>query len=150
MVVRKIEGAFTVCKVSDLSGVELGAECCFVGKTNEGISVICQTKDAPGTSMDREDGWSAFSVEGGLDVSRTAVLAEISALLTEEQNEGLVFSAFDKEYMFVKQQFEMKILSRLSGKGYEISTGDAYGDYFINRSVTDIMSEYGEQEDEWT
>lgn len=30
----------------------------------------------------------------------------------------------------------------------KISTGDPYGDYFMNRSVADIMEEYGEQRDE--
>ena len=35
MVIKKINGNFTVCKVTDYSQVNLDAEFCFTGKTDE-------------------------------------------------------------------------------------------------------------------
>lgn len=35
---------FSVCKVSDYSGVDLESEFCFLGKTDEERSLVCLTK----------------------------------------------------------------------------------------------------------
>lgn len=43
----------------------------------------------------------------------------------------------------------MRALDKLSQGGYTVSTGDGYGDCFMNRTAADIMGEWSEQEDEW-
>ncbi len=67
LTIKPIDGDFTVCKVADLSETDLTAEYCFIGKTDEEISVVCRTEDAPGSTTAREDGWRAFRIEGVLD-----------------------------------------------------------------------------------
>lgn len=45
--IKKIAGDFSVCKVPDYSQVNLNAEFCFIGKTDEENSVVCLTEDVP-------------------------------------------------------------------------------------------------------
>lgn len=149
MEIKKIEGDFTICKVDDFSEVNYEAEYCFIGKTDEEKSVVCRTEDVPKNVSEREDGWRAFRIEGVLDFSLTGILAEISALLAEEKIGIFAVSTFNTDYVLVKKENEMKALGKLGRSGYKILTGERYGDYFMNRSVTDIMDEYIEQHDEW-
>ena len=149
MEIKKIEFDFTVCKVADFSEVDFDAEYCFIGKTDVEKSIVCRTEDVPKNSSEREDDWIAFRIEGVLDFSLIGILAEISALLAEEKIGILAVSTFNTDYFFVKKENEMKAMSKLSRNGHKILTGDAYGDYFMNRSVADIMAEYSEQYDEW-
>ena len=96
-----------------------------------------------------EDGWKAFRIEGVLDFSLTGILAKIANLLAERKIAIFAVSTFNTDYILVKEEYEMKALSRLAEAGYKILTGNAYGDYFMNRSANDVMREYAEQKDEW-
>lgn len=150
MEIKKIDGDFTVCKVADFSEVNFKAEYCFIGKTDEENSVVCRTEDAPKNTIQREDGWRIFRVEGILDFSLTGILAKISALLSEEKIPIFAISTFNTDYILVKQEREMDALGKLQRVGgYKILTDDVYGDYFMNRYMADIMAEYSEQHDEW-
>lgn len=77
------------------------------------------------------------------------ILAKIAALLAQENIPILAISTYNTDYILVKKENEMKAMSKLAGSGYKVLTGDPYGDYFLNRSVQDIMTEFGEQRDEW-
>lgn len=67
MKLKKINRDFSVCKVSDYSGVDLSTEYCFTGKTDEENSLVCETLKVPDNTTERDDGWSAFRIEGILD-----------------------------------------------------------------------------------
>lgn len=149
MEIKKIQGDFTVCKVTDYSQVNFESEYCFTGKTDEEKSLVCLTSEVPDNVTQREDGWRAFRIEGKLDFSLTGVLAKIASLLAEEKIPIFAVSTFYTDYILVKAEREMDALGRLARAGYKVSTGDPYGDYFLNRSVNDIMAEYSEQQDEW-
>lgn len=126
MEIKKIDGDFTVCKVADFSEVNLKAEYCFIGKTDEENSVVCRTEDAPKNTIEREDGWRIFRVEGILDFSLTGILAEISTLLSEEKIPIFAISTFNTDYILVKQEKEIDALNKLQRTGgYKIFTGDA-------------------------
>ena len=43
--IKQIDGDFSVCKVTDYSQVNLDAQYCFLGKTDEGNSLVCLTED---------------------------------------------------------------------------------------------------------
>ena len=148
MEIRRIKGDFTVCKVVDYSQVNLESEFCFIGKTDEEKSLVCLTEDTPANTIACEDGWRAFRIEGMLDFSLVGILSGISALLAAENIGIFAVSTFNTDYILVKKENEMCSLSRLAGAGYKIITGDDYGNYFLNRSVSDIMEEYSEQYDE--
>lgn len=120
MEIKRITEDFTVCKVTDFSQVHLDTEYCFIGKTDEENSVVCRTEDVPENTIEREDGWKAFRIGGVLDFSLIGILAKISALLAEENIGIFVVSTFNTDYIFVKEENEMRALSKLSQAGYSI------------------------------
>lgn len=123
MEIKRINGDFTVCKTVDLSEVDLGAEYCFIGKTDEENSVVCLTKDAPKNTLDRKDGWRCFRIEGVLDFSLVGILAKISSLLAEERIGLFAVSTFNTDYIFVKKENEAAALNKLQNDGgYKILT----------------------------
>ena len=83
MEIKLLEDEFSVCKIRDLSGVNLTDAFYFIGKTDEELSLVCRTEHVPEETTDREDGWKAFRIEGVLDFSLIGNLAEISAVLAE-------------------------------------------------------------------
>ena len=149
MEIKRIKGDFTICKVADYTQVNLEAEYCFIGKTDEEKSLVCLTKDVPSNTTEREDGWRAFRIEGVLDFSLVGILSKITALLAEQNIGIFAVSTFNTDYILVKQEREMDALGKLARAGYNILTGDKFGDYFMNRTVADIMTEYSEQHEEW-
>ena len=121
MKIKSINGDFTICKVVDLSGVDFNAKYCFTGKTDEENSVVCKTADAPENTIEREDGWRGFRIEGVLDFSLTGILSKISSLLAEEKIGIFAVSTFNTDYIFVKKENEAAALEKLQRTGeYEI------------------------------
>ena len=43
MELKKIEKEFSVCKVNDISVIDFTDEFCFIGKTDEELSLVCST-----------------------------------------------------------------------------------------------------------
>lgn len=120
MKIKRIAGDFTVCKVLDFSEVHIDAEYCFIGKTDEENSVVCRTEEVPKNTIEREDGWRAFRIEGVLDFSLIGILAKISSLLAEEKIGIFAVSTFNTDYIFVKKEHEMKALNKLGEAGYKV------------------------------
>ena len=124
--IKKIDADFTVCKVIDFTEINLEAEYCFLGKTDEEKSVVCLTTEVPSNTIEREDGWKAFRIEGVLDFSLIGILAKISTLLAEEQIGLFAVSTFNTDYILVKKENEMRALEKLNSEGYEITDCKLY------------------------
>ena len=71
----------TVCKTADTAALDLTREFYFIAKTDEELSLVCQTADAPACTTAREDGWRGMRIEGQLDFSLVGILARISDVL---------------------------------------------------------------------
>lgn len=85
MELKQMKEAFSVCKVKDVSEINWQQEFCFVGKTDEELSLVCDTKCVPDNVTDREDGWRAFRIQGELDFSLIGILSKISTILAENE-----------------------------------------------------------------
>lgn len=120
MRLERLEPLFTVCKVKDISAVDLNAEWCFLSKTDEEISVVCPMSSVPMDTLDREDGWKAFRISGILDFSLIGILAGISKILAEHQIGIFVVSTYNTDYILIKEPDFEKALLILAKKGYEI------------------------------
>lgn len=120
MKIQKIDYNFSVCKVKDCSLVDINAEYCFIGKTDEELSLVCITENAPQNTTDREDGWKAFRVVGVLDFSLVGILAEISRILAENKIAMFAISTFNTDYVLTKAENYEKALRVLGAAGYEI------------------------------
>ncbi len=121
MEIKKIAYDFSVCKVEDYSLVNLDAEYCFVGKTDEEKSLVCLTSDVPGNVTDRDDGWKAFRIQGVLDFSLIGVLSKISSVLAENEIGIFAISTFNTDYILTKKVDFDKAMDVLNRAGYQIT-----------------------------
>lgn len=95
-------------------------EICFIGKTDEELSLVCPTESAPATGWEREDGWKAFRLQGVLDFSLIGVLADISSVLAEGKIGIFVVSTFNTDYVLTKKENFDRAMELLSNAGYQI------------------------------
>ena len=121
MRLKRIEHDFTVCKVEDYSKTDHMQEFCFIGKTNEELSLVCITDKTPDNTTERDDGWKGFYIGGVLDFSLIGILAKISAILADNGIGIFVVSTYNTDYVFVKKENYEKALTLLSDAGYEIA-----------------------------
>ena len=120
MQLRVFEQELSVCKVRELPAGALEAELCFVGKTDEELSLVCEPTFVPEDALECDDGWRAFRIEGVLDFSMVGVLAEISAALAQVRVSLFAVSTYNTDYILVKSQNLERALSALESAGYEI------------------------------
>lgn len=120
MKLKKLPFELTVCKVSDISQIDLNAGFYFASRTDEEISLVCETAVVPAETTARDDGWKAFRIEGVLDFSLTGILSGISAILAENKIGIFAVSTYNTDYILVKQENFGRALKVLSEKGYEI------------------------------
>lgn len=120
MKLKKINRDFSVCKVSDYSGVDLSTEYFFTGKTDEENSLVCETLKVPDNTTERDDGWRAFRIEGILDFSLIGILSGISAILADAGIGIFAVSTFNTDYIFVKSENFEKAMNVLTLNGYTV------------------------------
>ena len=95
---------FSVCKVSDYSGVNLNDPWVFTGSTDQEKSLVCPTSRVPEKTTSREDGWRAFRIEGVLDFSLIGILAKISSILAENKIGIFAISTYNTDYILTKAE----------------------------------------------
>ncbi len=120
MKLKQIEGNFSICQLSDLPEFGKEQEFFFCGKTDEEISLVCRTEEAPENTLSREDGWRAFRIQGVLDFYLIGVLAKISSLLAEGGIGIFVVSTYNTDYVLTKQKDYERALDILTQAGYSI------------------------------
>ena len=113
----------TVCKLPSAAGIDLSADFYFLGKTDEEISMVCRTEQAPAETTAREDGWRAFRIEGMLDFSLTGILSRLSAILAENGIGIFAVSTYNTDYILVKAENLQKAMTVLQAAGYETDNG---------------------------
>lgn len=125
MILQVLPGEFSICKVSDMSAVDLTVQWLFVSKTDAELSVVCLREDVPRPCEVREDGWRAFRVAGQLDFCLTGVLAGLSTVLAQAGVSIFAVSAFDTDYVLVKQDRLATALMVLETAGYGVENNSA-------------------------
>jgi len=120
MKIRTIEHQFSVCKMKDITGINLKDEFCFLGKTDEEVSLVCITENVPANTIERDDGWKAFRIQGVLDFSLIGVLARLSTLLADNEIGIFAISTYNTDYILTKIENYGKALEILKQAGYQI------------------------------
>ncbi len=110
----------TVCKLRSLSDLPQGSGFFFLGKTDEEISLVCETRLTPNDTIAKESGWKAFRIQGELDFSLIGILSKISAILAEEKIGIFAISTYNTDTILLKSENFEKGLKALAEKGYEI------------------------------
>ena len=120
MELKRIIDKLTVCKVTDISNIDLTAGFYFIGKTDEELSLVCKTKDVPLKTVERDDGWRGFRIQGELDFSLIGVLSKLSGILAENKIGIFAVSTYNTDYILVKEENYERALSVLASKGYTV------------------------------
>ena len=120
MTLQILPHKLTVCKVSNMSDIDLAQGFFFLSKTDEEISLVCETRYAPLNTAHREDGWKAFRIQGMLDFSLIGILSKITTILAENQIGIFAVSTYNTDYILVKGENFERAMSALCEAGYEI------------------------------
>ena len=112
--------AFSVCQVSDVTTIDFTRAFVFLTKTDEELSLVCETASVPANTIAREDGWRGFRVCGVLDFSLVGILAKISGILADQGISIFAVSTFNTDYVFTKSEVFDRALDSLSRAGYAI------------------------------
>ena len=120
MELKKIDNKLTVCKVADLSNINLDADFYFIGKTDEELSLVCKTEDTPQNTVERDDGWRGFRIQGVLDFSLIGILSKLSGILAEHKIGIFAVSTYNTDYILVKEENYETALTVLASEGYTV------------------------------
>lgn len=120
LMIKRFDYKLSVCKVNSLNPELVKDEICFVGKTDEELSLVCLTEHVPDECLEREDGWKVFRIEGVLDFSLIGILAPITQILAEHRIGIFAVSTYNTDYILVKEKDYDKALQVLSEADYTI------------------------------
>ncbi len=86
---------------SPLPDLLLDAPFCWIGRTDEELSVVCEAGiDLAGS--ERSDNWACFKVAGPLDFAITGLLADLATALAEAGVSIFALSTYDTDYVLVR------------------------------------------------
>ena len=120
IVIERLEGQFSVCTVTDYSKVNLEQPYVFIGVTDVENSLVCRTECVPDNTVERNDGWRGFRIQGSLDFSLIGILAGIAKVLADHSISIFAVSTFDTDYIFVREERYKEALEALKDNGYRI------------------------------
>ena len=120
MELKRIEHKLSVCKVTDISDIDLNKDFYFIGKTDEELSLVCRTEDTPVRTIERDDGWRGFRVQGVLDFSLIGILSKLSGILAEHKIGIFAVSTYNTDYILVKEENFGRALEALASEGYTV------------------------------
>jgi len=120
MTLKGIPFDFSVCRLDYACNFDPCTPFTFLSRTDDELSLVCRTQDAPAHTLAREDGWRAFRIEGTLDFSLIGILAGITAVLAENRIGVFAISTYNTDYILVKRENYARALNKLAAHGYTI------------------------------
>ena len=120
MIIRPLDFDITVCQVENAELLDVRKNFYFVGKTEKEISLVCKTEDVPARTLQREDGWQGFYIDGTLDFSLVGILSRIAGLLADQGISIFALSTYNTDYVLVKKADFSRAMDILSRNGYNI------------------------------
>lgn len=120
MTCKVLQEKLTVCKLKTLPA-NLPTDGFFnLTKTDEEISLVCQTEKVPQNTVAREDGWRAFRLEGTLDFSLIGILSRLTEILAKEKIAVFAISTYNTDYLLIKEPELEPAIHALQNSGYEV------------------------------
>lgn len=80
MVLKVLPYHLTVCKVPNITEIDMTSELFFISKTDEELSLVCKTEDTPSKTTECEHGWKGFRIGGTGEVGQGTVPCPMLAL----------------------------------------------------------------------
>ena len=116
--------AFSVCKLDAAGTVPaalLERTYCFVSRTPDELSIVCETAAVPADAIAREDGWRALKVAGPLDFGLVGILAKICSELAASKVPVFAVSTYDTDYVLAKAENLDTAIHALENAGFLVS-----------------------------
>ena len=105
MILQRLEPQFSVCKLASIQGIaSWDADFVFLCKTDEELSLICESDMLPADVLAVEEGYRGMRLQGELDFALIGVLAKVSSALAEVGISLLAVSTYNTDYFFVKER----------------------------------------------
>ncbi|HAM16160.1 MAG TPA: ACT domain-containing protein [Eggerthellaceae bacterium] len=115
-----LEHHLSVCQCTNVPVQLFNQGFCCITRTDEEVSVVCETENAPADAVAREDGWRVFRVCGPLDFGLVGILAKISTALAEAEIPLFAISTYDTDYILVKGEMLERAIAELRHCGCSI------------------------------
>ena len=91
-----------------------------LSKSDEELSIVCESSVIPEGEYKREDNWICLKVEGTLDFSLTGELSYLVQPLAEAKVSVFAISTFNTDYLLVKEIETERTISVLESSGFSI------------------------------
>lgn len=123
MTLEVLDYELTVCKVAFVQSLNLYSKFFFISRTDDEISLVCETGDTPQHTTDREDGWRAFRIKEQLDFSLVGILSGITSILAANNIGVFAVSTYNTDYFLVKEESLNDAIRALQTEGFFIELG---------------------------
>lgn len=120
MELKIVNQDFSICKVADLSQIDYSDKFFFICKTDEELSLVCSTNLLPKNTIESDNGWKVFRIQGVLDFSLIGILSKISTLLADNKIGIFAVSTYNTDYILTKEENFEKAIKILKHNGYVI------------------------------
>lgn len=120
MVLKQLEYDLTICKLSGIKDIDISKDFFFIGRTDEEISLVCKTEDTPLHTVERDDGWRGFRIQGELVFSLIGILSKLSGILAENKIGVFAVSTYNTDYILVKKENFDRAMEALCNAGYTV------------------------------
>jgi len=107
--------------VDDLKQVDFTRTFVFLSKTEDEISLVCESAYAPPTAIATEAGWRALKISGILEFGMVGVIAKLANLLADAGISIFVISTYNTDYILVKAERFDESIQMLVCNGYVIN-----------------------------
>lgn len=115
---KLLQEDFSVCQIESVGQVNWQDKFVFVSKTDDELSLVCQTKHVPPQCVQVENDFKAFKIEGILDFSLIGIIAKISKILADNNIGIFVISTYNTDYILVKANKTAEATELLQASGY--------------------------------
>ena len=95
-------------------------QCPYIYQYIDIIKQFCETNDVPENTIEREDGWRGFRIQGILDFLLIGILSKLSGILADNKIGIFAVSTFNTDYILVKDADFEKSLVVLLNAGYTV------------------------------
>ena len=117
MILEKIKIEFSICKVTIVDTKLLDEKFTFISRTDNELSLICQTQFVPQNAVIVEDGWSCFRIAEDAAFEKYGMIAFLTRIIAAEKTGVLVVATYDTDYLFVKNEKIEQIINALINNG---------------------------------
>ena len=121
MTLEVLEKEFSVCRIASVNEVDFNSAPYFLSRTDDEISLVCESGKEPKDVLARESGWRGLRVKGSLDFSLVGVLAGITDSLARAGVALFAVSTYQTDYVFVKAGDFEKACAALEKSGRKIA-----------------------------